>query len=165
MSFDSTLPTRCVMARIYRVQISYFPILALGVYHSESHNIRIDVINTDNQTTMNHLTQTIRLINGLIRRPDFVMLLGLGEPTLRNDFGYAMSDRALTYLYQQEGKSSSLCQYVLFTNADSCYPRNLVKAILPHMIAGKDLIAWNSVRMDRRKGTIYFCAFSYKRLI
>ncbi len=142
---DRTLPILCVVARIYYAQISYFPVFALALYHTNLHNIRIFLINTDNRTDVSQLKQTIQFINQLVLRTDFVILLDLGKPTSETDFGYGMTDRALTYLYQQHANSSSICQYVTFTNADNFYSRNFVKKILPHMKAEKDIIAWGFV--------------------
>ena len=142
---DPTLPTLCIVTRIYWAQISYFPVLAFGLYHSGLHNIRIYVINTDNRTDIRQLEQTIKFINELVLRKDFVTFLDLGEPSIEKDYGYGMTDRALTYLYKQHVNSSSICQYVTFTNADNFYSRNFGKKILPHMKAGKDIIAWGFV--------------------
>jgi hypothetical protein len=144
-SADPTLPTLCIITRIYWAQISYFPVLAFGLYHSGLHNIRIYVTNTDNRTDIRKLEQTIKFINELVLRQDFVTLLDLGEPPIANDFGYGMTDRALNYVYKQHVNSSSICQYLTVTNADNFYSRNFGKKILPHMKAGKDIIGWGFV--------------------
>jgi hypothetical protein len=141
----STLPTLCIVTRIYWAQIPYFPVLALGLYHTGLNNIRIYVINTDKQTDIQQLKQTIKFINDLVLRQDFVTFLDLGQPPDGNDFGYGMTDRALTYLYKQDENSSLICQYVTFTNGDNFYSRNFAKKILPHMKTGKDIIAWGFV--------------------
>jgi hypothetical protein len=142
---DPTLPTLCIITRIYSAQISYFPVLAIGLYHSGLHNIRIYVTNTDNRTDIRQLEQTIKFINELVLRQDFVTLLDLGEPPIAKDYGYGMTDRALNYVYKQHVKSSSICQYVTFTNGDNFYSRNFGRKILPHMKAGKDIIGWGFV--------------------
>jgi hypothetical protein len=144
-SYDRPLPTLCVVARIYYAQIPYFPVFALALYHTNLHNIRIYLVNTDIQTDLQELNQTIQFINQLVLRNDFVILLDLGKPSSKTDFGYEMTDRALTYLYQQHENSSSTCQFVTFTNADNFYSRNFAQKILPHMKAGKDIIAWGFV--------------------
>jgi hypothetical protein len=144
-TLDRSLPTLCVVTRIYYAQISYLPVFALALYHTHPHNIRIYVVNTDNRTDLPQLEQTIQFINQLVLRTDFVILLNFGEPSTDKDYGYEMTDRALAYLYQQYAKSSSICQYVTFTNADNFYSRNFVKKILPHMKAGKDIIAWGFI--------------------
>ncbi len=144
-SFDRSLPTLCVVTRIYYAQIPYFPVFALALYHTNLHNIRIYLVNTGNRTNIQQLEQTIQFINQLVLRTDFVILLDLGKPTSDKDFGYGMTDRALTYLYQQHANSSSICQYVTFTNADNFYSRNFARKILPHMKAGKDIIGWGFV--------------------
>ncbi len=143
---DRTVPTLCVVTRIYYAQIPYFPVFALALYHTNFHNIRIYLVNTDNRTDdLPQLNRTIQFINQLVLRTDFVILLDLGKLPSQTDFGYGMTDRALTYLYQQHTNSSSMCQYVTFTNADNLYSRNFVKKILPHMKAGKDIIGWDFV--------------------
>jgi hypothetical protein len=147
---DRSLPTLCVVTRIYHAQIPYFPILALALYHTNFHNIRIYVVNTDSRTDLAQLQQKIQFINQLVLRTDFVILLDLGNVSTNRDYGYGMTDRALDYLYQQHTNSSSICQYVTFTNADNFYSRNFVKKILPHMKAGKDIIAWGFVSHHRK---------------
>ena len=87
----------------------------------------------------------MQFINQLVLRTDYVTLLDLGTPSSEKDFGYGMTDRALSYLYQQHANSPSTCQYVTFTNADNFYSRNFAKKLLPHMKAGNDLIAWGFV--------------------
>jgi len=145
ISSDPTLPILCIVTRIYGAQISYFPVLALGLYHTGLQNIRIYVINTDNRTDISQLKQTIKFINELILRQDFVTLLNLGEPSVGKDFGYEMTDLALTYLYKQYLQSPSICQYVTFTNGDNFYSRNFGRKILSHMKAEKDIIGWGFV--------------------
>jgi hypothetical protein len=142
---NRTVPTLCVVTRIYYAQISYFPVFALALYHNNFHNIRIYLINTDIRTDLAQLEQTIQFINQLVLRNDFIILLDLGKPSIDKNYGYGMTDRALTYLYQQHTDSASMCQYVTFTNADNFYSRNFVKKILPHMKAGKDIIGWGFV--------------------
>ena len=141
-NYDPSLPTLCVVTRIYYAQISYFPVFALALYHSHLHNIRIYLVSTDNRTNIEQLEQAIQFTNQLVSRNDFVSLLDLGQPSTDRDYGYRMTDRALTYLYQQYKNSSSICQYITLTNADNFYSRNFLKKILPHMQAGKDIIAW-----------------------
>jgi len=161
---DSTLPILCMVTRIYWAQLTYFPLFALALYHNGLHNIRIYTINTDNQTNIEQLKQTINFINDLVLQQNFVLLLDLGEPSTKNDFGYGMTDRAIDYLYKQHTNSSSSCQYVTFTNGDNFYSRNFAKKILPHMKSGKDIIGWSFVShhykphykesIDSRKKTV-----------
>jgi len=145
ISYNHTLPTLCMVIRIYSAQILYFPVLALGLYHNGLHNIRIYLINTDSRTNIQQLEQTVKFINELILRQDFITLLDVGKPSAVKDFGYEMTDRALTYLYKQNVHSPSICQYVTFTNGDNFYSRNFAKKILPHMQNEKDIIAWGFV--------------------
>jgi hypothetical protein len=144
-SYDHTIPTLCMVIRIYSAQILYFPVLALGLYHNGLHNIRIYLINTDSRTNIQQLEQTVKFINELILRKDFITLLDVGKPSTVKDFGYEMTDRALSYLYKQNVHSPSICQYVTFTNGDNFYSRNFARKILPHMKNGKDIIAWGFV--------------------
>jgi hypothetical protein len=144
-SFNSSAPALCIITRIYGSQISYFPILALAFLHTGLDNIRIYVINTDNRTDIQQLKQTIQFINDLVFRMDYVTFLDLGEPSKQNEFGYGMTDRALSYLYNQTMQSPSLCQYVVFTNGDNFYSKIFGTRILPHMKNGKDIIAWGFV--------------------
>jgi hypothetical protein len=144
-SLDPASPTLCIVTRIYWAQIPYFPISALALYHTGFDNIRIYVINTDKKTDIQQLKQTINFINDLVLRQEFVTFLDLGQPPDGKDFGYGMTDRALTYLYKQDENSPSICQYVTFTNGDNFYSRNFAKKLLPHMKMGKDIIAWGFV--------------------
>ena len=72
---NSTLPILCILVRIYWAQLSYFPLLALGLYHNGLHNIRIYVTNTDNRTDIDQLKQTIAFVNRLVLHDDFVRFL------------------------------------------------------------------------------------------
>jgi hypothetical protein len=144
-SFNSSAPALCVIIRTYGPKISYFPILALAFLHTGLDNIRIYVINTDNRTDIQQLKQTIQFINDLVFRMDYVTFLDLGEPSKKNEFGYGMTDRALSYFYNQTMESPSLCQYVVFTNGDNFYSKIFGTRILPHMKNGKDIIAWGFV--------------------
>lgn len=145
ISFNSTLPTLCVVTRIYQSQISYLPVLAFALYHTGLGNIRIYLINTDNRTDIHRVHQTIQFINDLILRKDFVTYLDLGEVPTKKDFGYEMTDRALRYLYKQFIHSPLLCQYVMFTNGDNFYSRNFARKLLPHMETQKDVITWSFI--------------------
>ncbi len=78
-SYDHTIPTLCMVTRIYSAQILYFPVLALGLYHNGLHNIRIYLINTDSRTNIQQLEQTVKFINELILRQDFITLHLLGK--------------------------------------------------------------------------------------
>jgi len=142
---DSSLPTLCIVTRIYGAQLTYFPILALSLYHNGPHNIRIYVVNTDIRTNLEQLNETIDFINQLVRRNDFVSLLNFGPPTRKDDFGYDMTDHALSYLYEQNLQSPSICQYVVFTNGDNFYTKNFASKLIPHMKQGKDMIGWGFV--------------------
>lgn len=134
----------CMLVRVYGPQISYLPVLALGVFHAGFDNIQIYIINTDNRTDVQRLLHTIDLINKIIRRPDYATFLNLGVSAAQ-DFGYKLTDYALSYLYNQYNQSSSICQYLIVTNGDNFYSKHLGKKIRHHMIAGKDIIAWDFV--------------------
>ena len=136
----TSLPSLCVITRIYSEQLAYFPVFALSLYHTGLHNIQIYVVNTDKRTDMKQLEQVIQFVNNLVFQKDFVILLPLGQPSKKKNFGYRLTDRALTYLYEQYTHSPSTCHYVTFTNADNLYCKNFTRKLLPHMQAGKDVI-------------------------
>ena len=138
-------PSLCVLTRVYGPQIEYFPVFALSLRHGGFDDIRIYVANTDARTDLQHLLRTIHFINDLLLDKDFVTLLDLGPLPNVNQFGYGVTDQALRYLYAQHDANASLCHYLMVTNGDNLYTRNFGKQILPHMKAGKDLIAWSFV--------------------
>ncbi|CAF1255543.1 unnamed protein product [Adineta steineri] len=142
---SSSTPTLCIITRIYGPQISYFPIFALAFLHTGLDNIRIYVVNTDRRTDIRQLKQTINFLNKFVSRRDYITLLELGVPPLKNEYGYVMTDRALSYLYNQTNNLSSSCQYIVVTNGDNFYSQIFGKRILPHMKDGKDIIAWDFV--------------------
>lgn len=159
----ASLPTLCVVARIYWKQLAYFPVFALSLYHAGFHNIRIYLVNTDNRTNIKELEQVIQFVNDLVSQKDFLTLLSLGSYNNTKDYGYGLTDRALTYLYDQYKYSPSICEYVTLTNADNLHNKSFMKKILPHMKAGKDLIAWgfvsryrwaHRIEVDRKNKTI-----------
>ncbi|CAF1325672.1 unnamed protein product [Adineta steineri] len=142
---NSSTPTLCIITRIYGPQVSYFPVLALALLHTGLDNIRIYVTNTDSRTDIQQLKQTINFLNKLVSRRDYITFLDLGVLPPKNEFGYIMTDRALSYLYNQTNNSSSSCQYVVVTNGDNFYSQIFGTRILPHMKDGKDMIAWGFV--------------------
>lgn len=119
--------------------------LALGLYLNGLHNIRIYVINTDRKTDLQQLKQTIHWINSLVHQNDYITLLDCGQPSIVNDFGYEMTDRALEYFYYQYTNSSSICQYITITNADNFYLKKFAKRLLPRMKEKRDIIAWGFI--------------------
>lgn len=134
----------CVLVRVYYRQISYLPVFALALSQSGFPNIRLYIINTGKNTDSQLLLDTINLINSIVRRADYAVLLDVGTP-VDNDFGYTLTDRALVYLYEQYEKSPSICKYIVLTNGDNLYSQYLGKHALPHMHAKKDIIAWDFV--------------------
>jgi hypothetical protein len=144
-SSNSTTPRLCVITRIYGPQIEYFPVLALALRHTGLDNIRIYLTNTDKRTNILQLKQRIKFINEFVNSRDYVTFLDLGEPTTGEDYGYVMTDRALSYVYNQSARSPSICQYVVMTNADNFYSQIFGRKILPYMKAGKDIIAFGFV--------------------
>ncbi|CAF1496539.1 unnamed protein product, partial [Adineta steineri] len=142
---NSSTPTLCIITRIYGPQVSYFPVLALALLHTGLDNIRIYVTNTDSRTDIRQLKQTINFLNKLVSRRDYITFLDLGVLPPKDEFGYIMTDRALSYLYNQTNNSSSSCQYVVVTNGDNFYSQIFGTRILPHMKDGKDMIAWGFV--------------------
>jgi hypothetical protein len=122
------------------------PVLALSLYHAGLENDRIFIINTDNRTDIQLLSQTISYINNLVSRMNYVTLIDLGVHSAKNDYGYDMTDRALSYLYNNHVQPAvSICQYVTFTNGDNFYSQSFGKKVLPHMKAGRDIIAWGFI--------------------
>ena len=138
-------PSLCVLTRIYGPQIEYFPVFALSLRHGGFDDIRIYVVNTDARTDVQHLLRAIHSINDLVPGKDFITLLDLGPLPKVNQFGYGVTDQALRYLYAQHDANASMCHYLMVTNGDNLYTKNFGKQILPHMKAGKDLIAWGFV--------------------
>ncbi|CAF4228903.1 unnamed protein product [Adineta steineri] len=80
----------------------------------------------------------------MVSRDNYIILLDIGR-SKGKDFGYTLTDRALTYLYNRYQQSPSECQYIIITNGDNFYSRDLGKDVLPHMEAKKDIIAWGFV--------------------
>lgn len=141
--------TLCVLVRVYGPQVSYLPVFALGLLHAGFYNVRIYIINTDRSTDNKMLKETIESINKLAVRTDFITLLSLGKSS-DNDYGYTLTDQALSYLYDQYEQFPSICQYLIVTNGDNLYSRYLGSKVLPHMIAKKDIIAWDFVSRYER---------------
>ncbi|CAF3101711.1 unnamed protein product [Rotaria socialis] len=135
----------CFITRVYGNQIGYLRVLALSLYHNELDNIRLLIVNTDSSTDLTVLAQTVQLINELVLRNDYAKLLDLGIPSMKNDYGYELTDRALAYLYRKHARSTSECDYVIFTNADNFYVQTLARKILPYMKTKLDIIAWGFV--------------------
>ncbi|CAF1016718.1 unnamed protein product [Adineta steineri] len=144
-NINSSTPILCIITRIYEPQVSYFPVFALALLHTGLDNIRIYVTNTDRRTDIRQLKQTISFLNKFVLRKDYITFLNLGDPPQRNDDGYVMTNRALSYIYEQNNHSSSACQYIVVTNGDNFYSQIFGKRILPHMKDGKDMIAWGFV--------------------
>ncbi|CAF4633682.1 unnamed protein product [Rotaria socialis] len=136
--------TLCVIIRVHRGHITYLPVLVLALAHAGFDNIRLYVVNIDRNIDIQLLFRTIDSLNRLASRAAYVSLLSLGLPG-ENDFGFIITDRALTFLYNQHEQSPFLCQYVILTNGDNLYSQHLGKNLLPHMIAQKDIIAWDFV--------------------
>jgi hypothetical protein len=145
-SINSATPRLCIVIRVYGQQIGYLSVLALSLYHSGLENDRIFIINTDNRTDIQLLIQTISYINNFVSRMDYVTLIDLGVHSAKNDYGYDMTDRMLSYLYNNHVQPAvSICHYVTFTNGDNFYARSFGKKVLPHMKAGRDIIAWGFI--------------------
>ena len=142
---NSSSRTFCVLTRVHGPQIGYFPLFALSLYHSGLENIRIYVINTDNRTDMQLLSKRINYVNELVSQSSFTVLLDLPMIPQATDYGYGITDHALTHLYDQHLKYTSPCQYLMVTNGDNLYSSNFGAKLYPHMKAYKDLIAWGFV--------------------
>ncbi|CAF3480343.1 unnamed protein product [Rotaria socialis] len=134
----------CVLVRIYGPQVPYLTAFALGFLHNSFDYLRMYVINTHPSTDNQLLSRTIDAINRIALRANYITLLNLGKP-LDNDYGYTLTDHALTYLYNQYERYPSMCQYIIITNGDNLYSRHLGSKILPLMKAKKDIIAWDFV--------------------
>ena len=120
--------------------------LTYTFYHNGLHNIHIYVVNTDNQTDIHQLKQTINFINRLVLNEHLVRFLDLGQPpSSAKDFGYTMTNRALTYFYNQTSNLSSPCQHITFINGDNFYSRSLAKQLLVHMQNQEDIIDWDFI--------------------
>ena len=133
------------MTRVYGPQIQYISVFALSLRYSGLDNIRIYVVNTDKRTDIQLFNSTIDFINNFVFQKDYITLLDLGTPPVVTDYGYGMTDRALSHLYEQYTEYSSLCQYLMVTNGDNLYSRNFGKKIVQHMKAKMDIIAWGFV--------------------
>ncbi|UJR32545.1 hypothetical protein I4U23_020007 [Adineta vaga] len=144
-SVNTATPRLCVITRIYGPQVQYLPIFALSLYQSGLENDRIFVINTDNRTDIQLLNQTIRFINELVARSNYVTFLNFNVHSVANDYGYQLTDRVLKYIYDNSIPYASACQYIMFTNGDNYYSRYFGSKIIPHMKAGYDIIAWGFV--------------------
>ncbi|CAF1389127.1 unnamed protein product [Adineta steineri] len=81
----------------------------------------------------------------MVSRANYITILDVGKYKGNYEFGFTLTDRALTYLYKRYQESPSECQYIIMTNGDNFYSRNLGKNVLPHMEAKKDIIAWGFV--------------------
>jgi hypothetical protein len=134
----------CGLIRVHSGQLSYLPVLALALSHTGFGRMHLYVISIDTSIDNQLLLRTIDMINTIVRRVDYITLLDVGTSD-ENDYGFTLTDRALTYLYHQYEHSPSTCQYVILTNGDNFYSRELGKNVLPHMYAKKDIIAWNFV--------------------
>ena len=141
----------CVLIRVHSGHISYLPVLALALNHTGFDNIHLYVINIDKNRNNKSLVHIIQIIDTIILRTNYITLLDVGMPK-ENDFGFTMTDRALTFLYKQYEHSPSLCQYVIMTNGDNLYSKDLGMNVLPYMNAKKDIIAWNFVSRYYRPG-------------
>ncbi|CAF2031657.1 unnamed protein product [Rotaria magnacalcarata] len=145
--------TLCVLVRVYSRYISYLPVIALALRQAGIPNIHIYVINIDKHVDTDLLSRTIDIINRISHRPGYIRLFSIGTPG-DNDFGFPQTDLALTYLYNQHEHSPSVCQYVILTNGDNFYSQDLGNNILPHMVAKKDIIAWDFVSRYKRPDRI-----------
>lgn len=143
MNWDE--PKFCVLTRISSSQIDYFPLLALSLQRSDLGNVRMFLVNTDKQTDTKYLSKLVEYINERSSKQNFIVLLDLGDFRYENDYGYDMTDRGLLHLYKQYEKDSSVCEYLLITNADNMYSRNIGRKLRNHMMAKKDIIGWDFV--------------------
>ncbi|CAF1375991.1 unnamed protein product, partial [Adineta steineri] len=135
----------CFIARVYDQTIGYLLVLALGLHHTGLDNIHILILNTDRRTNMKRLMETIKLINELALRSDYAILVDVGMPSAKNDYGFGVTDRILAYLYKQNRRSPLTCEYVVLTNADNFYSQSFGMKILPHINAKKDIIGWGFI--------------------
>jgi hypothetical protein len=135
----------CVLARFYGPQMNYFPAFALALQQSGLPRVRLFVINTDAHTDLHLLRQKIEQVNQICLQKDYSQLLNLGLPIGTNDFGYTMTDQALNYFYDNYDRFSSICQYVMTTNADNLYSSNLGTKLLPNIQQQVDVIGWSFI--------------------
>lgn len=134
----------CVLIRVHRAHLSYLPVIAFALSHSGFDKIQLYVINIDKNMNSLLLSRVIDSINAIESHTNFIVILHLGRAQ-GGDFGFAMTDRALSYLYDQHNRSSSSCQYIILTNGDNLYSRHLGPNIIPHMASQTDIIAWDFV--------------------
>jgi hypothetical protein len=126
------------------VHLSYLPVLAFALDQAGFKTMHLYVINIDKSIDKQVLLRKIDMINTFVQRVDYITLLDVGKPE-KNDFGFSLLDRALTYLYNQYEHSPSACEYVMMMNSDSFYSSELRNRVLPHMDEKKDIIAWNFI--------------------
>ncbi|CAM4846844.1 unnamed protein product, partial [Rotaria magnacalcarata] len=143
-SIDFTSIPVCVLVRVNRWHISYLPVLALAVFHAGIENITMYAVNIDKHVDNRELFRIIGVINKVVNKASYISYLEVGSP-IENDYGFTLTDRALTFLYDRHEQYPSMCEYVILTNGDNLYSRNLGRGILPHMHAKRDVIAWDFV--------------------
>ncbi|CAM4986194.1 unnamed protein product, partial [Rotaria socialis] len=134
----------CVLIRVHRGHLPYLPVLALALSHTGFRKINLYVINIDKAIDHQLLSHTINIVNKIVLRENYITLLDVGIPKT-DDFGFTLTDCALTYLYKRYEKFPAECQYIILTNADNFYSQDLGKNVVPHMVAKKDIIAWDFV--------------------
>jgi hypothetical protein len=133
--------------------MSYLPVIALAFSQAGFDNIHLYVLSIDKRIDRQLLIRTVDMINTVTNRSKYVSILDVGIPK-ENDYGFTLTDRALTYLYNQYEHLPSACQYIIFTNGDNLYSQHLGKNVLPHMYAKKDIIAWDFVSRYYRGSSV-----------
>ncbi|CAF3300771.1 unnamed protein product [Rotaria socialis] len=141
---ESSSLTLCTLVRIDGTQIPYLLVLILGLHHAGFDHVRIYILPTDEHLDALELSGTIKTINKIVKREDFITLLNLGTPS-KDDFGYKLTDLALMYLYDQYARLPSKCDYILITNGDNLYSSFLGSKLKTHLLARKDIVAWDFI--------------------
>lgn len=149
--FNISVPTLCVIVRVYDRQLQDLPVLALSLYRSGIQPIRLFIVNTDIRTNLETLNQTIFHIQQFTGNHEFITWLSFSRIPYLNQYGYGVTDQALEYLYQQYDRNSSTCHYLLVTNGDNIYSHNLGKHIIPHMKMNVDMISWAFTSHHKRE--------------
>lgn len=122
--------TLCVIARAYGGQATMLPTFLLSMAHLGI-KTRILLLNTDASMSTEELAQGSRLVNALLGRPEWATFLPMAPPPLNHrqpDYGYAQTDQALQFLYDNEHLYD--CEHVLVTNADNFYVNNFASHVM-----------------------------------
>ncbi|CAF4502870.1 unnamed protein product, partial [Rotaria socialis] len=85
------------------------------------------------------------LYNGYPSRHIDWRLTTLFSTPSKDDFGYKLTDLALMYLYDQYARLPSKCDYILITNGDNLYSSFLGSKLKTHLLARKDIVAWDFI--------------------